>query len=65
VTESNAYPIEYNVTCPFCGEEWTAVIDTSVDLQNYIEDCYVCCRPISFTVACEEGEVLSIEIKRD
>ena len=40
--------------CPYCGER----IETSVDLsggdQNYVEDCQVCCRPITFVLQVHE-----------
>jgi hypothetical protein len=26
------------------------VVDTSGGEQNYIEDCFVCCAPINFTI---------------
>ena len=38
------------IDCPYCGESFELVIDISVSEQNYIEDCYVCCAPIQFTV---------------
>ena len=40
------------VDCPYCGEPFETVIDCSLgeDRQEYIEDCYVCCRPIVFSV---------------
>ena len=38
------------IDCPYCGESYELVIDTSVSEQSYIEDCYVCCAPIQFTV---------------
>ena len=34
------------VSCPYCGESFEAIIDTSN--IDYIEDCYICCRPIIF-----------------
>ncbi|MGE0614424.1 MAG: CPXCG motif-containing cysteine-rich protein [Bacteriovoracia bacterium] len=40
-------------------------MDTSEDHHSYIEDCYVCCRPIQFTVICEGGELVSIEAARE
>lgn len=55
---------ETEVECPFCGETFTVLVDTSVDHQSYIEDCFVCCRPIQFTVACADGEFVSIEADR-
>lgn len=41
---------EQTVSCPYCGEIISVVIDGSVDSQEYIEDCEVCCRPITFNV---------------
>ncbi|SFK70004.1 CPXCG motif-containing cysteine-rich protein [Methylophaga sulfidovorans] len=41
---------EHTVSCPYCGEIISVVIDGSVESQEYIEDCEVCCRPITFTV---------------
>ncbi len=38
------------ISCPYCGESIELVIDTSVSEQEYIEDCEVCCRPISLFV---------------
>lgn len=37
----------FNVECPYCGELITLVLDTSAGAQRYIEDCQVCCRPIT------------------
>ena len=33
--------------CPYCGERISVLIDNSVETQQYIEDCEVCCRPIT------------------
>ncbi len=44
--------------CPYCGEWIDVLIDCSVSNQNYIEDCQVCCRPITFDVAVDaDGEL--------
>lgn len=38
--------MEQVVLCPFCGEENTIALDPgSGDVQEYVEDCQVCCRP--------------------
>jgi hypothetical protein len=42
---------EQLISCPYCGETITVLIDTSLDEQNYIEDCQVCCRPIVLDVS--------------
>ncbi|MBI1423627.1 MAG: CPXCG motif-containing cysteine-rich protein [Gammaproteobacteria bacterium] len=41
---------EVEVMCPYCGERFTTLMDTSIDQQEYIEDCQVCCNPIVFEV---------------
>jgi hypothetical protein len=40
--------------CPYCSEPIEIVIDPSVPSQSYIEDCQVCCRPISLDVEIDE-----------
>ena len=47
-----------NVSCPYCGETFETTIDASVDYQEYIEDCQVCCSPIVFSVSADiDGDV--------
>jgi len=36
--------------CPYCGEPIELEIDCSAGDQDYIEDCAVCCRPITVRV---------------
>ena len=38
------------VSCPYCGEEFETTVDCSAGDQSYIEDCYVCCQPIEFSI---------------
>ncbi len=38
------------IRCPYCGESVEIFVDRSVRKQEYIEDCQVCCRPITLTV---------------
>ena len=46
------------IRCPYCAAPIELVIDCSVDRQEYVEDCEVCCRPIAVTTAIgEDGEV--------
>mgnify|MGYP001822988817 FL=1 len=37
---------EATIHCPYCGEPISILLDGSVDEQEYIEDCQVCCKPI-------------------
>lgn len=56
---------EYETICPFCGEGFTILVDCSVTEQSYVEDCYVCCRPIQFAIQCsEDGEILTVHADR-
>ncbi|MEO6382943.1 MAG: CPXCG motif-containing cysteine-rich protein [Thermomonas sp.] len=36
-----------DVECPYCGEVISLALDPSAGAQRYIEDCHVCCRPIT------------------
>lgn len=51
------------VQCPYCGEEIEVFLDGSVEHQQYVEDCSMCCRPIVLTVIAEDGEVTSVEAR--
>jgi hypothetical protein len=49
---------EKSISCPYCGESITVLVDDSVPNQSYVEDCQVCCRPIVIGVSVEpDGEV--------
>ena len=47
--------------CPYCWENISMLIDTSVSSQTYIEDCEVCCRPINITVQSQNDEIVRFE----
>ena len=46
--------VEVAVQCPYCWEEITLLIDASIEMQDYVEDCEVCCRPIDFSVEVDD-----------
>lgn len=48
------------VDCPYCGERIEVVVDCSVDYQQYIEDCAVCCRPITLAAWVDEDGAVSV-----
>jgi hypothetical protein len=50
------------IHCPFCGQRFDLVIDTSIATQRFTTDCEVCCRPFEVSAECEPGEILSIEV---
>ncbi len=50
--------IESNISCPYCGESISVLIDNSLPEQTYVEDCQVCCRPIEMSVTVDvDGDV--------
>ena len=53
------------VFCPYCGEELTVFIDISVPRQTYIEDCQVCCRPITFSVHVDTEGLPLVDVRRE
>ena len=54
-----------HIDCPYCGEAFELVVDASVAEQEYIEDCYVCCRPIHLSVVCDEASGTLCVLARD
>jgi phage terminase large subunit GpA-like protein len=54
--------VENHITCPHCGESFALQIDTSQAEQSLVEDCTVCCRPISLLVRCRPGAVVDVNI---
>ena len=36
--------------CPYCGESISILVDGSLDYQEYVEDCEVCCSPIIINI---------------
>ncbi len=54
---------EKTIQCPYCGESIKILIDGSEARQNYIEDCQVCCCPITITVSINEQDDISVTVK--
>ena len=50
---------EHFFQCPFCWEDISMLLDTSVTHQKLIEDCEVCCNPIELDVTFEKGELIN------
>ncbi|MEO7297721.1 MAG: CPXCG motif-containing cysteine-rich protein [Verrucomicrobiota bacterium] len=54
--------ISDTIQCPFCGQSFELVIDTSVESQQFTTDCEICCRPFEVFAECEPGEILSLNV---
>ena len=55
--------IETRVQCPYCWEYFNLLIDASIDSQEYVEDCEVCCQPIDFSVEVDELDEVNVHAR--
>ncbi|MEX0360282.1 CPXCG motif-containing cysteine-rich protein [Flagellimonas sp.] len=55
--------LEHFFQCPYCWEEISFLLDTSVRQQTYVEDCEVCCNPIESQVGFENGELTQFQVR--
>lgn len=53
------------IQCPFCWESFEVIADCSVESQEYVEDCEVCCRPIVMKVEINAEGLPQIEVSRE
>ena len=53
---------QQDVICPYCGESIEVLIDQEEAGQWYIEDCQVCCKPITFNVSMSMEGQLSVSV---
>jgi len=54
-----------NIICPYCGEHNEILVDCSVSRQIYIEDCQVCCKPITVHVIVDEDGLPSVQVSTE
>ncbi|WP_286875871.1 CPXCG motif-containing cysteine-rich protein [Marinimicrobium sp. UBA4509] len=57
--------IEKNIHCAYCDEVITLLIDPSISEQSYVEDCQVCCQPISVDVVIDETEAVEVYARQE
>jgi len=56
---------ENNISCPYCGEMITILVDQSEEQQQYIEDCQVCCRPMDIRIIVSANGECQIEARNE
>lgn len=57
---------EQRLRCPWCGERIAVLIDASAGSQDYVEDCPVCCRPISMHLMADDPDAAAwIDVERE
>jgi hypothetical protein len=54
-----------NVQCPYCGESIELMIDCSAERQEYVEDCHVCCKPMTVMVVSYADDVPQVEVRQE
>lgn len=52
--------LEHFFQCPYCWEQISMILDTSVS-EKYIEDCETCCNPIQITTQFINNELQAFE----
>jgi transposase-like protein len=52
------------IGCPYCGEENTISVDESAGgVQEYVEDCQVCCQPWAVRVRVRASDELEVDVE--
>ena len=62
---SEGYERFLEISCPYCGESLTVAVDLSAGGQSYVEDCQVCCQPMTLSIELDErGRFVRIGVER-
>lgn len=56
---------ESRVSCPYCGEFITLLIDEGDSGVDYTEDCQVCCQPMLVSISEDEDAALYAAVRRE
>ena len=54
---------EHFFQCPYCWEQISVLLDTSVLMQQLVEDCEVCCNPIEINAEFQDRNLTHFESK--
>ena len=54
--------IESYFDCPHCWENQLKMIDPSVSIQTFIEDCETCCNPLEFNIQILDNIIVSFYV---
>ena len=53
--------VEHSITCPTCWETIAVTFDLTVEDQTVIEDCQVCCNPMTIHFRAENGNLVDVQ----
>ncbi len=51
--------------CPYCNDKISLLIDPSIYHQQYIEDCEVCCSPITVNIVWNSEESYELRLLQE
>ncbi len=51
--------------CPYCGESIELVVDIAEGDAEYIEDCEVCCRPMTVIVTVAGEDLVDVRVQHE
>ncbi|MEM8816100.1 MAG: CPXCG motif-containing cysteine-rich protein [Pseudomonadota bacterium] len=51
---------EKRLLCPACNASISVLIDSSAGSQSYIEDCEVCCRPLTISFVVDDEGISNV-----
>ena len=50
------------ISCPYCGERIELLLNPDDLGDSYIEDCQVCCRPMTISLLQDDAGNLRVEV---
>ena len=53
------------INCPYCWQQIEVAVDCTQPELSYVEDCYVCCRPIHFSIFVDQQGIPNIQVMTD
>lgn len=59
---SNLLTIEVHTHCPYCDAAISLLLDASIEQQTYIEDCEVCCQPVTVRITFSDDSNYSLQL---
>jgi len=51
---------EHFFQCPYCWEDISMLLDSSLVSTEYVEDCEICCNPNKIDTETYDGEIVSL-----
>jgi hypothetical protein len=62
---SNLLTIEAHTNCPYCDAPISLLLDASIEQQTYIEDCEVCCQPVTVRISFSDDDTYSLQLLQE